>query len=196
MKAFTGVVNIYIDVHMVTNLSKDNYQIWASGERKRKHIDSKRPTLVQTSMLSLIYMPQQPCNDVSSIFIHYAMLWITYGFTNRYLWIIFVILFMNTFIVPACSLSRICCRNPQSLGTDVWYLIFCLPSHSCIIRQRGPIYIGRRMNKIKGVWSSVRDHIEQCRVTGVTVVIATCISGFEIKGSGGAKCSQIESKCS
>ena len=66
-----------------------NLSVW---ERKRKHIDTKRHTLVQTSMLSLLYMPQQSCNDVSSIFIHYAMLWIIYGFINRWLWIIFVIL--------------------------------------------------------------------------------------------------------
>ena len=48
-----------------------NLSVW---ERKRKHTDTKRQTLVQTSMLSLLYMPQQSCNDVSSISIHYAML--------------------------------------------------------------------------------------------------------------------------
>ena len=68
MKAFTGVVNIYINIHMMTNLSTDSYQICASGERKRKHIDTKRHTLVQTSMLPLSHMPKQSCNDVSSIF--------------------------------------------------------------------------------------------------------------------------------
>ena len=83
MKAFTGVMNIYIIIHTMTNLSADNYQIWASGERKRKHIDTKRHILVQTSMLFLLYMPQQSCNDVSNIFVHYVILLIIYGFTNR-----------------------------------------------------------------------------------------------------------------
>ena len=74
MKVFTDVMNIYINVHTMTNLSIDNYQNWASGEHKSKHIDTKIHTLVQTSMLPLSYMPEQYCNDVSSI--HYAMLWI------------------------------------------------------------------------------------------------------------------------
>ena len=95
MKAFQGVMNIYITIHTTTNLSTDNYQIWASGEHKRKNIDTKRHTSVQTSVLSLSYMPQQSCNDVSSIFIHYAMLWIIYGFTNRQLWNVFVILWTH-----------------------------------------------------------------------------------------------------
>ena len=51
-----GVMSIYINIHMMTNLSMDNYQIWASGEHKRKHIDTKRHTLVQTGMLSLSYI--------------------------------------------------------------------------------------------------------------------------------------------
>ena len=105
MKAFTGVVNIYINIHMMTSFLTDNYQIWASGERKRKHIDTKRHTLVQTSMLSLLYMHQQSCNDVSSISIHYAMLWIIYGFTNRSLWIIFVILWTHS------SCPRVLCQE-------------------------------------------------------------------------------------
>ena len=54
MKAFTGVVNIYINIHMMTNLSTDNYQIWASGERKRKHIDTKRQTLMQCCELYMV----------------------------------------------------------------------------------------------------------------------------------------------
>ena len=82
MKAFTGVMNIYINMHTMKNLSTNNYQIWASGERKGKHIDTKRHTSVQTSMLFLLYMPQQSCNDVSSILVHYAMLWIIYGFLS------------------------------------------------------------------------------------------------------------------
>ena len=85
MKVFTDVMNIYINVHTMTNLSIDNYQNWAFGEHKSKHIDTKIHTLVQTSMLPLSYMPQQSCDDVSSMFIHYAMLWIIYGFTNRWL---------------------------------------------------------------------------------------------------------------
>ena len=47
-------------------------------------------------MLPLSYMLQQSCNDVSNIFIHYAMLWIIYGFPNRWLWIIFVILWTHS----------------------------------------------------------------------------------------------------
>ena len=105
MKAFTVLVNFYINKHMMTNLSTHIYQIWVSGERKRKHIDTKRHTLMQTSMLSLLYMPQQSCNDVSSIFIHYAILWIIYGFTNRYLWILFLILWTYS------SCPRVLCQE-------------------------------------------------------------------------------------
>ena len=73
MKEFTGVMNIYINIHAATNLSTDIYQNWESGEHKRKTIDTKRHTLVQTNMLSVSYMPQQSCNDVSSIFMQYAI---------------------------------------------------------------------------------------------------------------------------
>ena len=105
MKSFTGVMNIYINIHTMTNLSTDNYQIWASWERKRKHIDTKRQTLVQTNMLFLSCMPQRSCDDVSSIFVHYAMLRIICGFTNRKLWIIFVILWTHS------SCPRVLCQE-------------------------------------------------------------------------------------
>ena len=85
MKVFTDVMNIYINVHTMTDLSKDSYQNWASGEHKSKHIDTKIASQVQTSMLTITYMPQQSCNGVSSIFIHHAILWIIYGFTNWWL---------------------------------------------------------------------------------------------------------------
>ena len=40
MKAFTDVTNIYMNTHTITNLSADNYQIWAFGEHKRKTMDT------------------------------------------------------------------------------------------------------------------------------------------------------------
>ena len=76
MQALTDVMNSYINVHTMTNLSTDNYQKWASGEHKRKHYRHKKHASVQTRMLPSPYMPQQSCNDLSSIFINYAMLWI------------------------------------------------------------------------------------------------------------------------
>ena len=42
MKAFTDVMNIYMNVHALTNLSTDNYQNWASGEHKKEDYRHKK----------------------------------------------------------------------------------------------------------------------------------------------------------
>ena len=65
MKAFTNVMNIYINIHTMTNSSTDNYQNWASGEHQRKHNDTKTHTSVQTNILPLSYMPPQSCNNIN-----------------------------------------------------------------------------------------------------------------------------------
>ena len=55
MKAITSVMNIYIIIHTMTNLSVDNYQLWAYGERKRKHIDTKTYISANKHVVFIIY---------------------------------------------------------------------------------------------------------------------------------------------